>query len=63
MKKVHIIKWQPNGKIGGVYWSYDKAMWVAKKANLKRKRWRVWLDRMFEGRKAEWVVQTFEVED
>lgn len=64
--KVHILRWESAGvagKIGGVYTDYARAVHVAEEANLKRKRWRTWLDRMCDGRLSGWIVETFDVKD
>lgn len=63
MKKIHILRWSSTGRISGVYLSHDKAMWAAKKANLRRKRWRIWLDQAFTGEDSKWEVKTFEIID
>ena len=64
--KVHILKWlspgPADGKIGGVYADYDRAVRIAEETNLERKRWRVWLDRWASGRESKWVIETFEME-
>lgn len=60
MKKVHILRWVPTGKIDSVYLDHEKATRIAKAANKKR----TWSHRIHEalnGVANKWVVETFEV--
>ncbi len=63
MEKVHALKWSVTGQVFGIYSNYANAERAAKKANLKRSRWRTWLESAFTGAEPRWVVQTFEVKD
>jgi hypothetical protein len=59
-QKVHLLKWCPSGKIGGVYSDYNQAYQIAERYNKSVPWWRKWTDAI-NGNVSKWIVQTFDV--